>query len=207
MPNRLVKAGARHPRRSAVMLLGAAAGIAVLVVASIAVAKSFTLKVTKNVHVTNASTSQFAVKAVDTHENVAVGPSGYAVYTFQGETTHHLICKKTTSQSTNCWAFWPPVSPSGSGAVSKQSGINGKLGTFKNHGVTQLTLNGQPLYYFTPDLSSKNPKSQANGDELKTFGSIWHIVKASGASSQSTQPAPMQTTSTGTSTNPYPNGY
>jgi len=205
MPNRLVKAGARHPRRSAVMLLGAAAGIAVLVVASIAVAKSFTLKVTKNVHVTNASTSQFAVKAVDTHENVAVGPSGYAVYTFQGETTHHLICKKTTSQSTNCWAFWPPVSPSGSGAVSKQSGINGKLGTFKNHGTTQLTLNGKPLYYFTPDIMSHN-KHQATGDELKTFGSIWHIVKASGAQGQSSQPAPMQTTSTGTSTNPYP-GY
>ena len=70
--------------------------------------------------------------------------------------------------------------------------------------MTQLTLNGQPLYYFTPDIQANN-KHQATGDELKTFGSIWHIVKASGASSQSTQPAPMQTTST--STNPYPQGY
>ena len=205
MPNRLVEAGARHPRRSAVMVLSAVAGVAVLVVASIAVAKSFTLKVTKGVHVTNTPTKAFRVKAVDTHEAVAVGPSGYAVYTFQGETTHHLICKKTTSSSTNCWAFWPPVSPSGSGAVSKASGIKGKLGTFKNHGVTQLTLNGQPLYYFTPDIQSHN-KHQATGDELKTFGSIWHIVKASGGQSHSSQPAPMQTTSTGTSTNPYP-GY
>jgi predicted lipoprotein with Yx(FWY)xxD motif len=189
------------------MLLGAAAGIAVLVVASIAVAKSFTLKVTKNVHVTNAPLQGKApiAKAVNTHEAVASGPSGFAVYTFQGETTHHLICKKTSSSSTNCWAFWPPVSPSGSGAVSKQSGINGKLGTFKNHGTTQLTLNGQPLYYFTPDIQAKN-KHQALGDELKTFGSIWHIVKASGGQGQSSQPAPMQTTSTGTSTSPYP-GY
>jgi predicted lipoprotein with Yx(FWY)xxD motif len=206
MPNRLVQAGARHPRRSAVIVLSAVAGVAVLVVASIAVAKSFTLKVTKGVHVTNTPTKAFRVKAVDTHEAVAVGPSGYAVYTFQGETTHHLICKKTTSSSTNCWAFWPPVSPSGSGAVSKQSGINGKLGTFKNHGVTQLTLNGQPLYYFTPDIQSHN-KHQATGDELKTFGSIWHIVKASGGQSHSSQPAPMQTTSTPTTTNPYPQGY
>ena len=206
MPNRLVEAGARHPRRSAVILLCAVAGVAVLVVASIAVAKSFTLKVTKNVHVTNTPTAQFRVKAVDTHEAVAVGPSGYAVYTFQGETTHHLICKKTNSSSTNCWAFWPPVSPSGSGAVSKAAGIKGKLGTFKNHGVTQLTLNGQPLYYFTPDLQSHN-KHQATGDQLKTFGSIWHIVKASGGQGQSSQPAPMQTTPTGTTTNPYPAGY
>ncbi|HJS94047.1 MAG TPA: hypothetical protein VJ741_07270 [Solirubrobacteraceae bacterium] len=206
MPNRLVQAGARHPRRSAVIVLSAVAGVAVLVVASIAVAKSFTLKVTKNVHVTNTPTKAFRVKAVDTHEAVAVGPSGFAVYTFQGETTHHIICKKTTSSSTNCWAFWPPVSPSGSGAVSKASGIKGKLGTFKNHGVTQLTLNGQPLYYFTPDIMSHN-KHQATGDQLKTFGSIWHIVKASGGQGHSSQPAPMQTTSTGTTTNPYPNGY
>jgi predicted lipoprotein with Yx(FWY)xxD motif len=206
MRNRLFQAVACHRRRSSAAALGAAAGIVVIALAGMAVAKSFTLKVTKNVHVTNTPTAAFRVKAVDTHEAVAVGPSGFAVYTFQGETTHHLICKKTSSSSTNCWAFWPPVSPSGSGAVSKQSGIKGKLGTFKNHGVTQLTLNGQPLYYFTPDIMSHN-KHQATGDELKTFGSIWHIVKAAGASGQSSQPAPMQTTSTGTTTNPYPNGY
>ena len=59
--------------------------------------------------------------------------------------------------------------------ISKQGGIGGKLGTFSNRGVRQLTLNGQPLYYFSPDLASKNP-TQATGDQLKTFGSIWHIV-------------------------------
>ena len=200
---RPLNATARHPGRSAVALLAGVAGVVVLAVAGMAFATSFTLKVTKNVHVTNVPTAMFAVKPVNTNESVAVGPSGYAVYTFQGETTHHIICKKTTSQATNCWAFWPPVSPSGSGAVTKQSGISGTLGTFKNHGVTQLTLNGQPLYYFTPDIMAKN-KHQAVGDELKTFGSIWHIVKASGQAAAA-QPAPMQTTST-MSTNPYPYG-
>lgn len=208
MRNRLFQAVACHRRRSSAAALGAAAGIVVIALAGMAVAKSFTLKVTKNVHVTNAPLQGAApmAKAVDTHENVAVGPSGFAVYTFQGETTHHLICKKTHSSSTNCWAFWPPVSPSGSGAVSKAPGIKGKLGTFKNHGTSQLTLNGQPLYYFTPDIQSKN-KHRALGDELKTFGSIWHVVKASGGQGASGQPSPMQTTPTGTTTNPYPNGY
>ncbi|MBV8221082.1 MAG: hypothetical protein JO325_21675 [Solirubrobacterales bacterium] len=200
---RPLNAAARHPGRSAVGLLAGAAAVAALALAAAAVAKSFTLKVTKNVHVTNAPTAMFAVKPVDTHESVAVGPSGYPVYTFQGETTHHIICKKTASAATNCWAFWPPVSPSGSGAPTKQSGIGGKLGTFKNHGTTQLTLNGQPLYYFTPDIQSHN-KHQATGDELKTFGSIWHIVRASGPSSAA---SPAQTTSTMAQTNPYPNGY
>ena len=47
MPNRLVQAGARHPRRSAAVLLAAVAGVAVLAVAGMAIAKSFTLKVTQ----------------------------------------------------------------------------------------------------------------------------------------------------------------
>jgi hypothetical protein len=67
------------------------------------------------------------------------------------------------------------VSVSSSNGISKQSGIGGTLGTVSNHGVLQLTLNGRLLYYFTPDLASKNT-TQATGDEIKTFGSIWHIV-------------------------------
>ena len=136
---------------------------------------SRTVSIGTAVHVTNTPTKAFRVKPVDTTESVAVGPAGYPVYTFQGETTQHIICQKTASTKTNCWAFWPPVSVSSSNGISKPSGIVGKLGTFSNHGVLQLTLNGQPLYYFSPDLASKN-KTQATGDEIKTFGSIWHIV-------------------------------
>ena len=204
MPSRLTRDGGGRRRRSAATLVAGAVIVAMLAVAAVAIAKSFTLKVTKNVHVTNAPTAMFAVQPVDTHEAVAVGPSGFPVYTFQGETTHHIICKKTTNAKTNCWAFWPPISPASGGAVTKQSGISGKIGTFKNHGMTQVTLNGQPLYYFTPDIMGHN-KHQALGDELKTFGSIWHIVKASGSPSHSSQTtaSPMPTTPT----NPYPNGY
>src|SRR5438270_11261129 len=136
---------------------------------------SRTVGIGTGVHVTNTPTKKFRAKPVDTTESVAVGPSGYPVYTFQGETTQHIICQKTASTKTNCWAFWPPVSVSSRSSVSKQSGIAGKLGTFSNQGVLQLTLNGQPLYYFTPDLASKK-KTQATGDKIKTFGSIWHIV-------------------------------
>jgi predicted lipoprotein with Yx(FWY)xxD motif len=175
----------------------ALAGAAAAVVVGTAAASSFTLHVAKNVHVTNngPSVKAFRVKAVNTREAVAVGPSGYPVYTFQGETTHHLICHKTSNAATNCWAFWPPVSPSSSAHLSKPSAIKGKLGTFHNHGTLQLTLNGQPLYYFMPDIMSGN-KRQAQGDELKTFGSIWHIVVVGRAGS--TTPPPTTTTTTTT---------
>jgi predicted lipoprotein with Yx(FWY)xxD motif len=196
-------------RRPPIAILIAIALLAVGATAGLALAKSFTLKVTKNVHVTNqkAEVKPFAVKPVNTHEAVAVGPTGFAVYTFQGETTHHIICKKKNSQATNCWAFWPPVSVSSAKGISKASGIKGKLGTFRNHGTRQLTLNGQPLYYFTPDISSHNRK-QAMGDELKTFGSIWHIVKAGATKSQTAGPkTPAPKTTTTTSMPPYTYQY
>jgi predicted lipoprotein with Yx(FWY)xxD motif len=136
---------------------------------------STTVSIGTGVHVTNTPTKAFRVKPVDTTESIAVGPAGYPIYTFQGETTQHIMCQKTASAKSNCWGFWPPVKVSSRNAISKQSGIAGKLGTFSNHGVLQLTLNGQPLYYFTPDLTSKKT-TQATGDEIKTFGSIWHIV-------------------------------
>jgi predicted lipoprotein with Yx(FWY)xxD motif len=138
-------------------------------------AASRSVTIGTGVHVTNTPTKAFRVKPVDTTTSVALGPKGYPVYTFQGETTNHIICQKTGSAKTNCWGFWPPVSVSSNDAIGKQSGIGGKLGTFTNHGVLQLTLNGQPLYYFTPDLASRNT-TQATGDEIKTFGSVWHVV-------------------------------
>ena len=169
---------ARRRPRTAVIVIAALAGFAMAATSSIAGSKSFTLRVVRNVHVSNTKLANMGIPVqhkVNKHESVVVGPTGYAVYTFLGETTHHLICKKTNSAATNCWAFWPPVSVNSAKGISKQSGIKGKLGTFHNHGTLQLTLNGRPLYYFTPDIMS-GKKNAASGDLLKTFGSIWEFV-------------------------------
>jgi predicted lipoprotein with Yx(FWY)xxD motif len=176
--------------RVALLSAAALAGSAVAVVAGMAAASSFTLKIHRNVHVTNDPTKAFRVKPVNTHEAVAVGPSGYAVYTFQGETARHLICT-----SASCLGAWPLVSPA-SAKVSKQSGIKGRLGTFHHRGL-DLTLNGQPLHYFALDIKARN-KGQATGDELGTFGSIWHVVQASAGG------ASPGTTSSTSPTTPYP---
>ena len=159
----------------AVFVLVAAAG------SSIAGGKSFTLRVVKNVHVDNTALAKKVpvVHVVNTHEAVVVGPTGYALYTFKGETTHHIICKKTNSQATDCWGFWPPASVSSAKGLKAQPGIKGKLSTFTNHGMLQLALNGHPLYYFTPDIMSGN-KRAASGALLKTFGSTWEIVTPGG---------------------------
>jgi predicted lipoprotein with Yx(FWY)xxD motif len=179
-----------------VLVIAAVAGFLVAAFATIAGGKSFTLRVARNVHVNNTAIGAPVAKMVNVHENVAVGPNGYAVYTFQGETTHHLICKSTGTPS--CWSFWPPLTVRSAKGLAAQKGIKGKLGTFHNHGKLQVTLGGKPLYQFAPDIGS-HKKSQASGDELKTFNSVWHIVKASGATSQSTNSTSSSTTSTSSS--------
>jgi hypothetical protein len=50
------------------------------------------------VHVTNTPTKAFRIKPVDATESVAVGPAGYPVYTFEGETTQHIICRRQRAQ-------------------------------------------------------------------------------------------------------------
>jgi predicted lipoprotein with Yx(FWY)xxD motif len=207
MPRPTNSGRARRLPRAAIVLVAGLTGFALAAIAGIAAASApFTLKVQKNTHVTNAAFSSFRVRAVDKREAVAVGRSGYAVYTFQGETTRHIICRKTGSQSTNCWGFWPPVTVKSAKGLSAQTGIKGKLGAFHNHGVLQLTLNRQPVYYFTPDLMSGH-KGTAQGDELRTFGSIWHIVTADPAVASAPSTTGSTTTSTTTSPNPYPSGY
>ena len=168
MEGSLMPRSSSRSRARRVPWLAAGAGLALAggtaaLVAAIAAAGSFTLRVEKNVHVTNDPTKAFRVSAVNTHEAVAVGPAGFAVYTFQNETTHHIICHKGGGAAKNCWAFWPPVSVSSAKGISKPSAIKGKLGTFRNHGTRQLTLSGHPLYYFTPDLQARN-KHRATGD-------------------------------------------
>src|SRR5438105_976418 len=152
----------RRRPRPAVIIVAVLAGFAVAAASSIAGGKTFTLRTVKSVHVNNTGLAKMGVpvaKRVNTHEAVVVGPSGYAVYEFKGETTHNIICKKTSTTATNCWGFWPPVSVNSAKGISLQPGITGKLGTFHNHGMLQLTLNGHPLYNFVPDIMSGNKKA------------------------------------------------
>jgi predicted lipoprotein with Yx(FWY)xxD motif len=177
------------------MLVAGLAGFAVAAIAGIAVAKSFTVSVRKNVHVTNITGSP----AVNKHEAVAVGPTGFALYALAGETTKHLKCTSTIAPPM-CLTSWPPASVKSAKNLSKQAGIKGKLGTFhRGKFGNQLTLNGQPLYYFLPDITMKN-KSNAHGDLVQNSGT-WHVVTASAnkVSQGPTSPTPTVTTTTSTS--------
>ncbi len=177
-------AGARLRRRGVVAVAAAIAGFALAAMAGLAIAKTFTLKVAANVKVSNITDPNVAAK----HEAVAVNAHGVSLYTLTHDTIAHPGCTKANK----CFTFWFPATvPSKSTKLTKPAGVKGKLGTFHRNGFFQLTLNNHPLYTFKFDSKKKGV---ANGEGVKSFGGVWHVVKASSASK------PATTTTTPTTT-------
>jgi predicted lipoprotein with Yx(FWY)xxD motif len=134
----------------------------------------------------NAASTTVGVKSVKVggkSEPIAVNSKGAAVYTLSGDSATHMECTKANT----CFKFWPAVTVNGKPSIS---GVKGKLGTFKNSGVTQVTLNGHPLYTFAEDHAGI-----ANGDGLKSFGGVWHVVLA-GKAKAATETAPSSSSTT-----------
>jgi predicted lipoprotein with Yx(FWY)xxD motif len=190
MSTRLIRARGRRGRRSTATLVAGAVVVAMLAVAAVAIAKSFTLNVAKNATVTNMSTM------VTKHENIAVNGKGFAVYWLTGDSKSHPKCTK----GNGCFSFWPPVTAASAKALSKAPGISGKLTSWKRNGFTQAVLGGHPLYTFAPDTK----KHDATGEGIVGFGGTWHALTVSSGHSttqagQQSNPNPMP--------NPYPQGY
>jgi predicted lipoprotein with Yx(FWY)xxD motif len=169
------------------VVVAVVAGFASAVLVGLAVAKTLTLQVAKGASVTNQSGSTQT-------ENIVITGKGRAVYTLSGDSTRHPKCTKADG----CFSFWPPITVSSAKGLSKAAQIKGKLGTFKRNGFIQVTLGGHPLYTFSNDHRKRN----ATGEGVNAFGGIWHVVKDAAGGS----PTSITTTSTGTSTSPYP-GY
>ena len=69
-----------------------------------------------------------------------------------------------------CEARWPILRPTAGAAPTGAPDINGALGVIsRKDGTSQVTYNGIPLYYFTPDEKAGDTKGQA-------VGGVWWIL-------------------------------
>ena len=152
----------RRSRRSLLPLAAAVAGAAVLAMAGIAIAKSFTLNVARNAPVTDmtAHTTE--------HESILVNAKGFAVYWLSGDSKTHPEC----TSGNGCFDVWPPVTAASAKSLAKASGIKGKLTTWSRDGFVQAVLGGHPLYTFAPD----SKRDDATGEGIVGFGGTWHVA-------------------------------
>ena len=126
-----------------------------------------------------SSTIQLGVGRSATLGTYLTGPTGHTLYTLSSEPKNGVLCIG------GCLAAWPPLTSDPGGTVGAPAGVLVRLspagvdqtfGTFKrpDNGMTQVSQNGQPLYYFAKDTAA----GQTNGEGIKAFGGVWHIAKA-----------------------------
>jgi predicted lipoprotein with Yx(FWY)xxD motif len=97
---------------------------------------------------------------------VLVNPDGFTLYVFTNDAGGESTCYD------DCATLWPPVpadTPVGGDLDAAMFGS-----TSRTDGSEQLTVNGQPLYTYTPDTNPGDTTGQGVGD-------VWFVVGTDGA--------------------------
>jgi predicted lipoprotein with Yx(FWY)xxD motif len=92
-----------------------------------------------------------------------------AIYLFDRETSETSECYGA------CAEAWPPVLTDGEPEAG--DGVDAKLlgTTGRDGGSTQVTYDGQPLYYYVDD-----PPGEVLCQNVEEFGGLWLVVEPSG---------------------------
>jgi predicted lipoprotein with Yx(FWY)xxD motif len=96
--------------------------------------------------------------------SVLVGANGMTLYAFTADTANTSNC------TGNCASNWPALTS----ATAPTVGTGLDASSFKTiSGTNQVTVNGQPLYYFAGDKAAGDTNGQG-------VASKWYVVGADG---------------------------
>jgi predicted lipoprotein with Yx(FWY)xxD motif len=124
---------------------------------------------------------------------VLVNSKGHTIYLFMKDKNGKSSC------SGACAQFWPPVVSGRKATVG--AGLKASLlgTTMRSNGTRQVTYNRHPLYTFALDKRA----GQTTGEGTSNFGAKWYAVSAKGRAVVKA-PAASTSTTTPTTTSPYP---
>jgi predicted lipoprotein with Yx(FWY)xxD motif len=106
---------------------------------------------------------------------VLAGRSGKTLYSPQQEAHGKILC------TGSCLSFWFPVQATAGAALHAPSGVTGVLGTIHEPGgLTQLTINGRPLYTFRLDHAPGQAHGNNYTDHFGSASFTWHAITPSG---------------------------
>lgn len=147
-----------------------------------------------------ASSTPATQPAGVTVKTASVTGVGTVLVDSTGRTLYELSADqggKVTCTSSSCTSAWPPLLVPDASSVHAGSGVNASmLGTVKTpSGQLQVMYNHWPLYRFSGDSGP----DQANGQDIHSFGGVWHPLDAAG------KPATSSGSTTSSSTSGY--GY
>jgi predicted lipoprotein with Yx(FWY)xxD motif len=109
------------------------------------------------------------VATADAGDYVA-GEEGMALYIFtpDADAPGKSVCNG------ECATNWPPLVVDDIAEVAPGTGVTGELGTVtRDDGTTQVTLGGNPLYYFIGDQAAGDTKGQG-------LQNVWYLAAPDG---------------------------
>lgn len=115
---------------------------------------------------TSAPTGAAGIHVADSDLGpILVDPDGFTLYVFTADSDGESACYDA------CADLWPPVPAETGLGPDVDASIFGS--TTRTDGMEQLTVNGQPLYLYTPDVSPGDTTGQG-------FNAVWFVVDATG---------------------------
>lgn len=96
---------------------------------------------------------------------ILVDPDGFTLYIFTADSDGESACYDA------CAELWPPVPADTPIGPDLDEAIFGTIE--RTDGTSQLTVNGMPLYLYTPDTSPGDTTGQG-------FNDVWFVVDAEG---------------------------
>lgn len=97
---------------------------------------------------------------------ILVDPDGFALYIFTADSDGDSTCYDA------CASLWPPI-PAGT-PISSDLDESMFGSTSRTDNMEQLTVNGMPLYLYTPDTNPGDVTGQG-------FNGVWFVVDGEGA--------------------------
>jgi predicted lipoprotein with Yx(FWY)xxD motif len=116
---------------------------------------------------------------------VLVDSAGKTLYSPQQEAGGKITC------TGSCLSFWFPVQVTPGATLHTPASVTGKLGTIHraDNGMTQLTINGRPLYTFRLDQAPGQVHGNNYSDRFGSNSFTWHAITASGTPAPSAHQA------------------
>ena len=137
-------------------------------------ARAQTTAVAARTHVSASPAATATTTVVRTHKtalgNVLAGPKGNTLYLFKADKRNKSNCNM------GCQGIWPELLLKGK--LEAAGGVKANLlGSIpRPGGGRQVTYNGHPLYYYSPDTHP----GQLLGEGSLTFGAEWDVLSIAG---------------------------
>lgn len=105
------------------------------------------------------------------------GEEGMTLYVFAKDGPDSSKCVDA------CAETWPPYLIASNEPLTPGEGVTGTVGSFaRADGSLQVTYNGQPLYYYSADVSAGDTRGEG-------IGGVWSVVKRESGVKPSSSPS------------------